>query len=132
MDCGKTLVRVRSRLKSCEYSRKRRAYLQLLGYNTSRRNQKSISDIVRVIAPMHHMDRDYLMVKRRTDKARTRARWHVWYVAYHEGGFPLTKIAQHFDVHHTTVLYGIMRWSMDNTLPCALDLKDVDKRHSRG
>lgn len=77
---------------------------------------------------MHGLDRDYLMVKRRSDKVRTRARWHVWYIAYHEGGFPLTHIARHFGVDHTTVLYGIVRWSMDNALPCVVELKDVDKR----
>jgi chromosomal replication initiation ATPase DnaA len=122
------LGRVRTRLKACEYSRKRRAYLKLLGYETSRRDQKSLDDIIKAIAPMHGLDRTYLMVKGRSDKVRTRARWHVWYIAYHEGGFTLTRIARHFDVHHTTVLYGIVRWAMDNTLPCALDLKDVDKR----
>jgi hypothetical protein len=118
------LDRVRTRLKSYEYARRRRAYLKLLGFKAEKADRRNIDDYARQIIPMHGYDRsqvDHVMRGRSRTPEAVRARFHVWYTAYHIGGFPLTAIAKRSGRHHTTVLYGICRWAADKRLPCALN-----------
>lgn len=61
---------------------------------------------------------------RQTDDL-TEARRAIWYEAYHHLGLSLGVIGGAFGKHHTTVLYGIVRWADDNRLPRICSLKKL-------
>jgi hypothetical protein len=126
-------ARDRSLFKSLRYPYQRRIFLEALGFETQRSNLEALHSVVQRVADKGGISVALLYAKGRKQRLVTPLRREVWYHAYHILGHSTAQIGREFDRHHSTILFGIVRWAMENNLPCMCSMKKaVDYRSAGG
>lgn len=121
--------RDRSLFKSLRYPYQRRVALEALGFDTKKSHIDTIHHVARRVAGKGGISVALLYAKGRKQRLVTALRREVWYHAYHILGHSTAQIGREFDRDHSTILFGIVRWAIENNLPCMCSMrKAVDYR----
>ena len=122
-------ARDRSLFKSLRYPYQRRVALEALGFDTKKSHIDAIHHVARRVAGKSNISVTLLYAKGGPQRLVTAPRREVWYHAYHILGHNTAQIGRAFGRHPSTIQFGIVRWAIDNGLPCMCSMKKaVDYR----
>jgi hypothetical protein len=126
-------ARDRSLFKRLRYPYQRRIFLGGIGFQTQQSNLEALRHVVRRVADKSHITAALLYAKGGPQRLVTAPRREVWYHAYHILGHNTAQIGREFDRHPSTIQFGIVRWAIENNLPCMCSMKKaVDYRPAGG